>query len=279
MKKRKKLSLPSKYILAILTFLCIALIVITYATAYTGNSLKTVTGYVIIPIQNGINEVGLWFSEKTDDLKSLKEVMKENEELQAQVDQLTIENSSLQQDKYELERLRELYRLDKEYKDYQTVGARIIGKEPGNWFHMFLIDKGSKDGIEVDMNVMAGSGLVGLVVDVSENSATVRSIIDDTSNVSSTVLSTSDNCIVKGNLKLMQDGVIQFTQLIDSDNNVKSGDKVITSSISDKFLPGILIGYISDINVNSNNLTKSGLITPVVDFEHLEEVLVILNKK
>ena len=57
------------------------------------------------------------------------------------------------------------------------------------------------------------------------------------------------------------------------------GDKIVTSSISDKYLPGILIGYISSLDVDSNNLTKSGLITPAVDFEHLEEVLVVTKLK
>lgn len=279
MKNRNKFTVQSKYLLGILTVLCIACIVVSYATGFTASGIRTAAGYVIIPVQKGINEVGLWFSTKADDLKSLREVMKENDELKTELDDLTIENNSLQQDKYELERLRELYQLDQEYKDYKKVGARIIGKEPGNWFHMFLIDKGTNDGISIDSNVIAGSGLVGKVVDVSADSATVRSIIDDTSNVSGTVLSTSDNCTVKGNLELMQEGVIQFEQMVDSDNNVQNGDKVITSNISDKFLPGILIGYISQINDNSNKLTKSGLITPAVDFEHLEEVLVILDKK
>ena len=77
----------------------------------------------------------------------------------------------------------------------------------------------------------------------------------------------------------MEEGTIGFEQLIDSQNTVKVGDKVVTSNISDKYLPSILIGYISEINQDSNNITKSGKITPAVDFEHLEEVLVILKTK
>ena len=72
---------------------------------------------------------------------------------------------------------------------------------------------------------------------------------------------------------------IEFSDLKDSDNQVQAGDQVVTSYISDKYLQGILIGYIKDIRTDSNNLTKSGTITPVVDFEHIQEVLVILDKK
>ena len=91
--------------------------------------------------------------------------------------------------------------------------------------------------------------------------------------------STSENLVVCGDLELYADGVIRFEKLIDSADRVVEGDKIVTSNISDKYLPGILIGYISTINMDSNNLTKSGLITPAVDFEHLEEVLIITQLK
>ena len=107
----------------------------------------------------------------------------------------------------------------------------------------------------------------------------VNAIINDDSNVSGMVLASSDILMVNGSLQLMGEGVIGFGQLIDSQNTVEVGDKVVTSNISDKYLPSILIGYISDINQDSNNITKSGKITPAVDFEHLEEVLVILKIK
>jgi rod shape-determining protein MreC len=77
----------------------------------------------------------------------------------------------------------------------------------------------------------------------------------------------------------MSQGVIEYSQLIDSDDQVRIGDKVVTSDISDKFLPGILIGYVDSIEQDSNHLTKSGYLVPSVDFEHLSEVLVILELK
>ena len=93
------------------------------------------------------------------------------------------------------------------------------------------------------------------------------------------VLSTSDTCMVMGDLQLMNEGQIRFRQLNDTKGLVVVGDKVVTSHISSKFLQGILIGYISDITMDANNITKSGYITPVVDFQHLEEVLVITDLK
>lgn len=274
-----KFTLPSKYLLLILTTVCILLMAITFTTDFIATPLNNIAGFIVVPFQNGVSYVGSWLSDRSEELGELKDVLEENKELKAQIDQLTIENNSLQQEKYELNNLRQLYELDQQYSEYTKVGARVIGKDAGNWFNTFIIDKGSNDGIQVDMNVMAGSGLVGRITYVGPNWSKVISIIDDKSYVSAMVLATADGLTVNGNLELMNDGAINFTQLINTDNKVKAGDKVVTAYISDKYLPGILIGYISTITPDSNNLTSSGTIVPSVDFSHLEEVLIITSLK
>lgn len=242
--------------------------------------MNTVAGYVFVPMQKGINTIGTWFLSRADDLKSLRDVMQENRELQAEVDKLTQELSTIKLEQYELDNLRELMELDQKYPSYEKVAAHVIGNDGGNWFSIFLIDKGENDGIEKDMNVIAGSGLVGIVIDTGPNYAKVRSIIDDASNVSGMSLSTADRCIISGNLATMNEQqVITFTDLKCDDNAVSTGEQMVTSHISDKYLEGILIGYVSSIERDSNNLTYSGTITPAVDFQHLREVLVILDKK
>ena len=278
-KKGEKFTLPGKYLLFILTILCTGMVLLTLNTTVFSGPLSAVAGYTVVPFEEGISVVGSWLANRSDELAQIRVLIDENERLKQQVDELTIENTRLQQDRYELTNLRELYNLDAQYDEYEMTGARIIARDPGNWFHSFVINKGVRDGIAVDMNVMAGSGLVGRVVDVGPNWAKVKAIIADDSNVSAMVLSSSDNMIVSGNLKLYASGVIEFEQLVDSDNVVVEGDKIVTSNISDKYLPGILVGYINTINQDANNLTKSGYITPAVDFEHLEEVLVIMKNK
>ncbi len=275
MKMKKELSLPSKYWLLIVTGICIIFIGLSLISDKAVGPLKWIADYTVIPMQKGINKAGMFLSDLTDNFETLEEMKKENKELQEKVDSLTMSNNRLQQDKYELDRLRELYKLDQNYSDYKKIGARVIGNNGSNWFSTFTIDKGSEDGIKEDMNVMAGMGLVGIVTKVSPHSAEVRSIIDDQSNVSGMILSTSDTCIVRGDLKLMADGRLRFEQLENNDNEIKVGEQVITSHISSKYVQGILIGYISEISVDENNLTRSGYITPVVDFKKLQEVLVI----
>ncbi|MGN0166480.1 MAG: rod shape-determining protein MreC [Acetatifactor sp.] len=271
--------MPSKYLLLILTILCTLMMLITFGTDVFNRPLNTVVGYVVVPFQQGIGKLGGWLSNRSEELVQIRTLLDENARLKEEVAALTEENTLLQQDKYELNTLRQLMDLSEQYGDYDKVGARIISRDSGNWYSSFIIDKGADDGLCIDMNVIAGGGLVGRITSVGPNWSKVTSIISDNSNVSGMTLSTQDNLIVSGDLKLMADGCITFSQLVDSRNMVVEGDKVVTSDISDKFLPNILIGYISRIDKDANNLTKSGLIVPAVDFEHLGEVLVITDMK
>ncbi|MCR5302775.1 MAG: rod shape-determining protein MreC [Lachnospiraceae bacterium] len=277
--KRNKINIPSRYVLLALSVICIIMMVLSYATDMMSYAPQAVAGYTVIPFQKAISYAGSWLAGRSESIKELEALRVENAELKETVNDLTIKINDLTTDKYELAQLRQLLSLDERYSDYPTVGARVIGKDAGNWYSTFLIDKGTNDGIKVNMNVMAGTGLVGIVTSVGPNWATVRSIIDDDSNISAMVLNTSDTMIVSGDLELYSNGTIKFTELKDDDNVVEQGDQVVTSQISSKYLPGISIGYIEQINSDSNNLTKSGFITPVVDFEHLDIVLVITQMK
>ncbi len=279
-RKSTKHSIPTKYTLLILTGFCMIVMFVSFTLNLSGGPLNTIAGYVFVPMQKGINTVGTWFLSRADDLKSLRDVMEENQELQAEVDRLTQELSIIKLEQYELDNLRELMELDQKYPSYEKIAARVVSSDSGNWFNTFLIDKGTKDGIEKDMNVIAGSGLVGIVIDTGPNYAKVRTIIDDASNVSGMSLSTADRCIISGNLATMNEQqVIEFTDLKCEDDAINIGEQMVTSHISDKYLEGILIGFVSTIERDSNNLTYSGTITPAVDFQHLQEVLVILDKK
>lgn len=278
--RNKKKHLASKYVLLILTGICIVALFTSLVLNLSGGPLNTAAGYVFVPMQKGINNAGSWISDKANDFKTLAEVLKENKDLENQVNDLTQKLNKTKLEQYELDNYRELLDLDDKYSEYQKVAANVIAMDGTNWFSTFTIDKGTKDGIQKGMNVIAGSGLVGIVTDAGPNFAKVRSIIDDSSNVSSMVLTTKDNFNVGGSLKSMnKDKVLPFTELRDEDDKVKVGDPVVTSYVSDQYQEGILIGYIASVEKNANNLTKSGTITPVVDFQHLREVLVITSIK
>ena len=278
MKIKKQSSLPSKYWLLIFITICVIIMGIG-RVSNAGGPFRLIANYTVIPMQKGISHVGMWMNDLSSSFETMQDMRKKNDELQAKIDELTIDNTRLRQEQYELERLRELYKLDENYSDYEKIGARVIASNGTNWFTDFTIDKGSNDGVKIDSNVLAGSGLVGIVTEVGPDYARVRSIIDDSSNVSAMVLSTSDICMVRGDIELVSDGRIRFEKLANNENVVEVGEQIVTSYVSDRFVQGLFIGYISEIQVDSNNLTRSGYITPAVDFSKIQEVLVITTTK
>ena len=279
MKKKFKFDIKSKHLIIVMTIIAVSLIVLSLTARGVASPVRNVAGYVVTPFQNGINTVGEWLTDQAGAFKNVKKLSSENEELQAQVNELTTQNQELLQNQSELERLQKLYAIDEQYSEYEKTGATIISKDPGNWYSTFVISKGTADGLAVDMNVIADGGLVGIITETGTNWSTVRSIIDDASNVSGMIASTSDNCVVTGNLLSMNEDKIDFSQLTAEKDTVHEGDAVVTSDVSDKYLTGIMIGYISETKLDSNNLTSSGTIIPSVDFKHLREVLVIKDLK
>ena len=279
MRRRTKINVNPKYFLIVCTILCFILILVSFQYKEQLAPVKTAVGNVIAPMQKGINSVGHAIADQFYKFTTIAELMDENARIKEENNILSYENKILLQDKYELDRYRELFQLDQKYADCPKVAARVISADPNNnWYNVFFIDKGANDGIAIDMNVIAGNGLVGIIEETGKNYSKVRSIIDDSSYVSGMFLKTSDPCMVRGDLKLLDNGVIGVEN-ISKDAQIQDGYEVVTSHISDKYLQGILIGYVSDIKVDAGNLTKTAYLTPVVDFNRLDEVLIITELK
>ena len=285
MHRLRSIKLKSRHLLVIFSVICVLLLGLSLVSGKTRGPLRYVAGYTIVPMQKGFNRLGGWASDFTQNFQTIKELRDENKKLQQQIDDLTVENGELALNQKELTRLEELYKLDQNYGDYPKVGARVIASNTSNWFNTFTIDKGKKDGIRVNMNVIAGSGLVGIVTEVGPNWSTVRSIIDDVSYVSGMMLTTGEKCMIQGDLKLAAENKLKFSDLpVTEDENgeeivIEEGEQVVTSYISNKFLQGILIGYVSEIKTDESGLTRYGYLTPAADFSDLQDVLVITETK
>ncbi|MER2024119.1 MAG: rod shape-determining protein MreC [Eubacteriales bacterium] len=271
--------LKSRHFLIVLIIICLTLILATFTRENSQGPLYTIAGTVITPFQNGVNRVGDALMNWASGFKNVQKLNTENKELRAKIDELTAQNNQLIQAQAELKRLEDLYELDQEYPEYTKVAASVISKDPGNWYSTFVINKGTADGLAVDMNVLAGSGLIGIITETGENWSTVRTIIDDASSISGMVASTSDTCVVSGNLSMMDSGKIEFSELKDRDEVVTEGTTIVTSNISTKYLTGLLIGYVAEVAEDSNHLTKFGTLIPAADFKNIREVLVIKELK
>ncbi|MDO4614123.1 MAG: rod shape-determining protein MreC [Lachnospiraceae bacterium] len=277
--RKFSIHIRSRYLLTVFVFVCIGLMLASSTLPGMISPVREISGYAVAPFQNGINQVGGWFRKQLSGFQSVQELSAANEELQAQIDALTEQNSELMQAQTELTRLEALYKLDQEYPEYNKVAAEVISKDPGNWYSTFTINKGTADGIRVDMNVLAQGGLIGIVTETGEHWATVRSIIDDANNISAMAANTSETCVVTGSLLNFESGRISFSGLSDPNDEVTEGSAIVTSNVSSQYLSGLLIGYVSDLSISSNKLTKSGYLIPVASFRSLREVLVITEVK
>ena len=277
-RRNKKFRIHPKYVNILLTILCFVMVVLSFKYSDSFVGVKTTLGNIVTPMQKGINSIGKFFSDKMDYLESKEDLLAENEALKKKIDELSYDNKILAGENSNLENYRELYKLDKKYPDYPKVAATVVSRDGNNWFHVFTIDKGTADGVNVDMNVIAGNGLVGIVSEAGEHYAKVRAIIDDKSNVSAMFEKTGETCMVRGNMESIFNGYIDV-EMISNSARVKDGDEVVTSHVSDKFLQGLSIGYIKDIKEDPSTLTKTAHLTPVVSFDQLQTVLIITQLK
>lgn len=267
-----------KHLFIILLVICILLIVFSTLSSKVNNSVRSVVNTVLMPMQKGLNTVGSAVSDKVSDMASLRDVQRENEDLKEELAFLRQENAKYQLQTAELEKYRDLLNMKDQYPNYPTIGAHVIGENSSNWDKTVLIDRGSNDGIKVNMNVISQGGLVGVVKSVTANSSTVRLIIDQDCQVGAMSLLSEETCMVRGDLELFNKGLL-IAEKMDKDAKIYEDYKIVTSSKSSLYLPGILIGYVRNIQVDANSLTKSGELVPIVDFAHLDSVLVITQLK
>ena len=252
------------------------LLVVTLGNFYKFGPIEKGLQYLTVPVQKGFDFIGGGFSNTIEKIREISQLQADNDNLEQQIHKLSYENDILIQYEAENERLRQLLELADRHKKYPSEGANVISKDPGNWYKVFNIDKGTNAGLDVDDAILSGNGLVGHVLEVGPLSSKVMSIIDDRSAVSATVLRTGDIGILKGDIELVQQGFCRLQ--IDIQSEVIKGDQIVTSHLSAVYPPGITIGIVEEIMIAKNGLTQYAYVRPVVDFEHLEQVLVLKTK-
>ena len=278
MKDRFSKFFTPKRILLAVVFFCVVLTATSFFTDKLITPLRNAFSYIVVPIQNGINSIGSVLVDNDNKKKTIEELQAQNKELESELESLKAENEALKGDEDELSTLRNFYSMESQLASYTKVGARVIGTTSTNWNQSFTIDQGSQNGIKVDMNVITDKGLVGIVTEVYDSYSVVTTMIADNSNVSAMDERTKDLCIVEGDITLMDSGIVKLSR-IKTNAQMQSGDKVVTSNISSKYLPGLLVGYVKDITTDDSGLSKSGNLIPAADFDHLTDVIVITTTK
>ena len=250
----------------------IAAMAYTYDTERYLTKAESVIGSVFTPVGKVFYRMTNSISDFFSSIREIGTLRATNEKLQKEVEKLRKENIELQELKNENLRLKEALNFKTENPELDLKLASITGKNPGNWFNIFTIDRGKRDGIKPGMAVLDEKGnMVGQVTQVGETWAKVLAIIDRDSSVSAVDVRTRDNGIVRGD---SQGGLVMIYLPLDAE--VLEGDIITTSGMS-RFPKGLVIGKVEKVTKEPGALFKQALVKPAADFERLEYVFVVLN--
>ncbi|AAM24155.1 rod shape-determining protein MreC [Caldanaerobacter subterraneus subsp. tengcongensis MB4] len=250
----------------------IAAMAYTYDTERYLTKAESVIGSVFTPVGKVFYRMTNGISDFFSSIREIGTLRATNEKLQKEVEKLRKENIELQELKNENLRLKEALDFKTENPELDLKLASITGKNPGNWFNIFTIDRGKRDGIKPGMAVLDEKGnMVGQVTQVGDNWAKVLAIIDRDSSVSAVDVRTRDNGIVRGD---SQGGLVMIYLPLDAE--VLEGDIITTSGMS-RFPKGLVIGKVEKVTKEPGALFKQALVKPAADFERLEYVFVVLN--
>lgn len=258
--------------------LCLLMMLISTGRSGLMRPIRTAFGIVVVPFQNGINSLGLGLEELKEKNRSKEALILEKEKLQDEIRRLKVRIMENDRKDAYLQSLEKLLKVKEAYPELDTVGAHIISRSGSSWYNTVMINKGSKDGIQPNMNVLADGGLYGIVTKTGEDYALVVPIMEDKNNVSAVAGENRDSMIIRGDRLLYAENRLRFSYLNGS-STVKEKDAVYTSDVSDRYVPGLLIGYVDKVTADARELTKSGTVVPAVDFEHVSDVLIVKNLK
>lgn len=261
-------------ILAIITVVILILMAVSTVQGEKANFAKDAALTIVSPIEGVFSSIG----EATDNFfgrfRSNASYRTENEALKAEIQKLEEETRDFYEVRNENARLLGLLSLKENHPEYNMVGARVVAKDPGTFYSVFKIDKGTNAGIHKNDVVLTDKGLVGYIYEVGTNWSTVLSIIDTKSTLGAIIERTGDTAMIEGGITLMNEGKCHLFYL-SKDAEVAEGDFLETSGLGGIYPEGLYIGKIKSLSVDAQGLYYEATVEPAVDFSRISEVMVI----
>lgn len=225
---------------------------------------------VVSPVQEGISNSKKSLSSLWENYLSIVNTSKENGILKKQISRLESDLTSMEEMRKENLRLKRLLNFSED-QPYQKIMAQVVGWDSANEFKVIRLNKGTNSGIKVMSPVVTDHGLVGYVYRATENYSDVLTILDQNNRVDIVIERTRTHGIVEG--------VFNFKcalKYITRNEPVEVGDKLITAGVGGIYPKGLKVGMITDIIKENFGMTLSIEVVPSVDFDKLEEVVVLI---
>lgn len=279
---RKKNGIPKKFIIAGIIVIIVIIFVVFSITLKQDRKLNPVESFfkdVLIYVERVVTYPFDFVINKFDDYKELKSVKEENDILETSLDRIESIESENVELRRQIEELKKELDVDYTLTDYEYLNATVISRNVGYWYNTITINKGTYNGVEKDMVVINGHGLIGRVIRTTTFTSDVRLITtSETNNKISVVISNGDYSLY--GLINSYDYSDNFLEVegISNTRDVNIGDYVYTSGLGGIFPSGILIGKVSEITTDSYDLAKIIMVCPSVDFSDINYVSVLKRK-
>ncbi len=232
-------------------------------------------GSLFTSIQSGAANVASDVKRFVQNWRNYDKLQSDYDELSRKNLQLSLELSSAEEAMQENERLQSLLNVQSAYESLDPIYARVIARDAGQWYSTFAINRGDSSGVNVGMAVVNEDGLIGRVYEVGLNYAKVITIVDPRSGLSCLIQRTRDNGILRGGVSDSNDNAECYIYYLPNLNNIVPGDTVVTSGTDETYPKGLKIGVVTELSLNAGSEGNYAVVSPSVDFLHIEEVLVL----
>lgn len=232
-------------------------------------------GSVFSPIQNAFSSATKWVRDFFQGWRDYDDLRASYDELYVENQQLSLQVQSAEEAMAENERLRVLLDAQDRYEALDPIYARVIARDPGEWFDTFSVNRGTSDGVSEGMAVVTGDGLVGRVYEAGLNYAKVLTIIDSRSAVSCLIERTRDNGVMRGQITEDSQSAECYVYYVQNIANVVPGDVLITSGTDSLYPKGLTVGTVTAVSREADSSGRYVLCMPSADFQHIEEVLIL----
>ena len=236
---------------------------------------ENVVGTVFKPIESGLSSAANGVKDFFRDWRDYGKLKNEYELLQMENERLSLQLSGAEEMELENERLSALLDASEAYETLDPIYAKVIARDPGQWFNTFSINRGTSNGVTKGMTVVTGDGLVGYVYEAGLTYAKVLSIVDSRSRLSCLVQRTRDNGVMRGEVTSGSDNAECYVYYLPNINNITPGDVIVTSGTDSLYPKGLVIGEVIAVSQETSADGSYVVVSPYVDFLHIEEVLVL----
>ena len=256
--------------------LCILAIVLTIRPTIAPTFAQRGISLVITPMQRASSATISWVQGHFSAISNNQQLLAENSRLQEEINDLLIENHRLRIAGEENADLTALLDINQRYADLETLGARVIGANPNDWYHRFFLDRGTSHGVYVNMPVLGSGGLLGVIRQAMDTRSQFVSVIDSDFSASVMSVRTGDIGMISGDIVLMQQGLMRMDR-IEAVAQIMPGDQIQTSIHSSIFPPGILVGTVVSVHPNPDGHTRHAIISPVADLDNISVVSIVIE--